>query len=255
MSDLMSSGSIRLPSGSIRFAAAGAAVRTRAATSLAGSLRGRVRQSAAAGVNAGRIAALGHRRVGALLLYRPILNMLALCVLVAAAAATWYFSRPGEPQTTAIEPVDEQPPSYYLRDAEVLQTNDEGRPLYRIRAQYVEDRPDDRALVLDDVLIEWREADEVPWHVRAGHAIVWLERQILELEQGVELVREPRADGQSAVARTERLTLDPVEHVARADGEVMFIVGASTLTAVGLVAFLAEDRLRLLSNGHGRIRQ
>jgi lipopolysaccharide export system protein LptC len=188
-------------------------------------------------------------------LYRRVLNLLALCVLVAAAAATWYWSRPREPMTAALGTADERPPSYYLKDADVLQTNDEGRLLYRIHAELVEEHPDDEALVLDGVLFEYREAEEIPWHVRAGRAIVRFESQIVELEQGVELIREPGQNGKGVVARTEQLVLEPLRHVARADGEVTFMVGASTLTAVGLEAFFKEDRLKLESNVRGYLRR
>ena len=188
-------------------------------------------------------------------MYRRILNLLALCVLVAAAAASWYWSRPSEPLTAALGTADDRPPSYYLRDAEVLQTNEEGRLLYRIHAALVEEHADAEALVLDDVLFEYREAEEIPWHVRAGRAIVRFESQILELEQGVEVIREPGENGKGVVARTEHLVLEPQRHVARADGEVTFMAGASTLSAVGLVAFFKEDRLKLESNVRGYLQR
>jgi lipopolysaccharide export system protein LptC len=188
-------------------------------------------------------------------LYRRIFNLLALCVLVTAAAATWYWSRPREPMTAAVGTADDRPPSYYLKDADVLQTNEEGRLLYRIHAELVEEHPDDEALVLDGVLFEYREAEEIPWHVRAGRAVIRLESQILELEQGVELIREPGQNGKGIVARTEHLVLEPQRHVARADGEVTFTVGASTLSAVGLVALFKEDRLKLESNVRGYLQR
>lgn len=187
-------------------------------------------------------------------MYRRILNLLALCVLAGIAAATWYWSRPPEDMPTATGASAEQPPSYYLKDAILLETNDDGRVLYQIRAKLVEERPDDGALVADDVLLEWRESEDVPWLVKAGRAVVSVERRVLELERGVELVREPRNDGNVAVVRTERLVVEPDRHVARADGDVRLEVGASTLTAVGLQAFLQEDRLELERDVRGAIR-
>lgn len=212
-----------------------------------------MRQSTARAANAGRIEPLGHRRVGAPPLDRPIFKMLAFCVLAVAAAATWYFARPHEPAAPRVGTASDQPPSYYLRDADVLQTNDEGRMLYRISAEYAEDRPEDQALVLSGVLFEYRDAEQIPWHARAARAVVWLERQMLELDAGVELVREPVEDGETAVVRMKRLVIDPVRYVARSDGDVTFMTGASTLTATGLEALLREDRLTLESNIRGRI--
>ncbi|HEX6993200.1 MAG TPA: LPS export ABC transporter periplasmic protein LptC [Gammaproteobacteria bacterium] len=187
-------------------------------------------------------------------MYRRILNLLALCVLAGTAAATWYWSRPPEDTTAAIGPAAEEPPSYYLKDATLLETNEDGQVLYQIRAKFVEERPDDGALVADDVLLEWRESEAVPWLVKAGRAVLSVERRLVELERGVELVREPRDDGDVAVVRTERLVVEPDRHVARADGDVRLDVGASTLTAVGLEAFLQEDRLELEKDVRGAIR-
>lgn len=214
-----------------------------------------MRQSTARAANTGRIEALGHRPVGAPPLYRPMLKLLAFCVLAVAAAVTWFFARPHEPAAPRVGTASDQPPSFYLRDADVLQTNDEGRMLYRISAEYAEDRPEDHALVLSGVLFEYREAEQIPWHVRAARAIVWLEREILELDEGVELVREPVENGETTVARMERLVLDTAAYVARSDGEVTFSTGASTLTATGLEALLKEDRLTLESNIRGRIQR
>ncbi len=188
-------------------------------------------------------------------MYRRFLKSLALCVLIAAAAATWYWSRPRESAAPAMGPDDERPPSYYLKDAEVLQTDDQGRLLYRIHADYAEERPDDAALVLDGVLFEYRETEQIPWAIRAGRAVLSLDGSVLELDRGVEVTREPGADGQPVVARTEQLVLEPLTHVARAAGEVHFEVGASTLSAVGLELFLKEDRLKLESDVHGRLRR
>lgn len=196
------------------------------------------------------------RRVGATFpLYRRFLKTLALCALIAVAAATWYLSRPREPAAPAAGLDDERPPSYYLKDAEVLQTDDEGRLLYRIHADYAEERPDDAALVLDGVLFEYRETEQIPWAIRAGRAVLSLDGSAVQLERGVEVTREPGADGRPVVARTEQLVLEPLTHIARAEGEVEFEVGASTLRAVGLELYLKEDRLKLESDVHGRLRR
>jgi lipopolysaccharide export system protein LptC len=179
-------------------------------------------------------------------------SILVLCLLTAAAAATWYFSRPPQPGAAAARDGAGGPPSYYLRDAVLLQTDDDGRVLYRIHADLVEERPDDRALLLDGVRIEYRDAEEIPWQVRAGRAAAWIESQSLELHDGVELVRDPGESGVPTVVRTEQLLLEPRRHLASAEGEVVFTVGRNTLAAVGLKAFLKEDRLELESNVHGR---
>ena len=70
-------------------------------------------------------------------MYRRILNLLALCVLAGVAAATWYWSRPGDDTSPALRSAGEQPPSYYLKDATLLETNEDGRELDHIRPNHV----------------------------------------------------------------------------------------------------------------------
>lgn len=185
-------------------------------------------------------------------MYRRILNIVALCALAAIAAATWYWSRPAPPAATLVLPDDDRPPSYYLRDAVIRRMDDEGRVLYRVYAQFAEERPEERALRLDGVRIEYRQTAQVPWLIEAGRAMVYLDEQTLELDGGVELARSVEARGLPAAVQTEQLRLEPQRRVATADGEIRFTFGASTLTATGLTAFLDEDRLELQSNVQGR---
>lgn len=185
-------------------------------------------------------------------MYRRILNIFALCVLAAVAAATWYWSRPTPPAEPAAALDDERPPSYYLRDALIRRMDDEGRVLYRVYAEFAEERPEERALLLERVRVEYRETEEIPWQIEAGRALVYFDAQTLELEGGVELARDSAARGMPASVRTEQLRLEPQRRVAIADGEVSFTFGGSTLTATGLMAYLDEDRLELRSNVQGR---
>lgn len=185
-------------------------------------------------------------------MHRPLRNALVLCLLAAAAAATWYWSRPLTPEPTAAGAGGYTPPGYYLRDAVVMRRDAEGRPLYRIHADFARDRPEHDTLLLDGVRIEYRDEEAIPWRMRAAQAALHGGQRTLELQDGVELVREANEAARRVVIRTERLLLDPDRHFASAPGEVVFTTGSSRLTATGLEAFLKEDRVELESNVHGR---
>jgi len=186
-------------------------------------------------------------------MYKAVRNVLALCLLVAAAVGTWYWRQPGQPGPGLAESRG-APPGYYLRDAVLLETDASGRVSYRIHAALVEERPRDGALLLNDVLVEYQPAEEIPWRVRAARGEARPDEAALELEGGVELTREPGEDGQATTVRMERLLLLPEQHLASASGGVSFRVGPNALEAVGMKAFLKEDRLELESNVHGRFR-
>lgn len=142
-----------------------------------------------------------------------------------------------------------------MLDAEYVQLDGDGRVLYRIFADRVEERPDDGELLVEGMRLEYRADEQVPWHVRAAQAVVTRARG-LELEGGVELIREPDEGAdriERIVVRTERARLEPERHFVSAPGEVMFLTGTGRLTAIGLKAFLKEDRVELESNGHGHL--
>lgn len=186
-------------------------------------------------------------------MYRRILNTLLLCLLAAAAAGTWYWSRPSPPDPARLRAQDGGLPTYYVRDALLLRTDETGRVRYRIQAEYAEEQPGGGALLLDGVQIEFREDEGIPWRVHAGRATARIEDQSLELGGGVELVRDSADDGPPAVVRTETLLLEPLQHLASASSRVTFVLGPNELVAEGLKAFLKEDRLELESRVHGRL--
>jgi len=186
-------------------------------------------------------------------LYRRILNIFFLCLLAAAAAGTWYWSRPTPPDDARQRAREGALPTYYVRDALLLRTDETGRVRYRIHAEYAEEKPGGGALLLDGVHIEFREDEGIPWRVRAGRAAAWIEDQALELGGGVELVRDS-TDGPPTIVKTETLLLEPLRQFASASGRVTFVIGPNELVADGLKAFLKEDRLELESNVHGRLK-
>lgn len=187
-------------------------------------------------------------------MHRRFLNAIVVCLLVAAAVGTWILGQRADPGAELTRIGDGTPPAYYLRDAVMLRTDENGRVLYRVHADLAEEQPGGEGLLLTGVRVEYREDEQIPWHVRAGRAAAWLEEQTLELKDGVELIRMPEGDTPAVTVRAEQVLLEPLRHLASADGKVLFTRGANEIAAVGLKAFLKEDRLELESDVHGRLR-
>lgn len=184
--------------------------------------------------------------------FRILRNGVAICLLGAAAFATWYWSRaaPERLDTTVRRPT---PLGYYLRDAVLLGTNEQGSIVYRIEADLANERPEDGALLLSDVEIRYQPGQNIPWRVEAARAEVHRGTPLLQLEGGVRIERAGGEAGKHAVLETPSLRFEPEEHKAVASGPVSFQVGGRTLHAEGLTAFLKEDRLELESNIRGRL--
>jgi lipopolysaccharide export system protein LptC len=65
------------------------------------------------------------------------------------------------------------------------------------------------------------------------------------------VIGESGDHGRAAVA-TERLEIDTATHIARSRVLVDLALGPQRVSAVGMVAYLLEERLQLQSEVHGR---
>jgi lipopolysaccharide export system protein LptC len=175
-------------------------------------------------------------------------------MLAAVALAMLYFARQTPTTPSRLAEGNAYPLGYYMRDAVLLGTDDEGRVTYRLHAGLAEERPEEAKLVLENVRFEYQPAENTPWSVVAarGEAPTSGE-EYLDLEGDVQLTRNEGAPGEPARVQTNRLRLEPKSYLASAAGAVHIAVAGQTLDAVGLKAFLKDDRLELESQVHGRV--
>jgi LPS export ABC transporter protein LptC len=121
------------------------------------------------------------------------------------------------------------------------------------RTGLVEERPDEAHLRLEHVRFEYEPSEKVPWSIVAstGEAPIGTPAY-LDLEGEVELTRDTAASGKPTRVETDRLRLEPDTHLASAPGPVRLWFGRYALDAVGLKAFLEDDRFELESQVHGQ---
>ena len=183
--------------------------------------------------------------------YPHFRNLFVFAFLTAAAGLSWYWSRAG---TTVIQPGEVReslPLGYYLIDAKIFGTDEDGRLLYEIWAARAEERPDEGRLLLSDVRIEYRPAENVPWVLTADSGEAPTDQAYIELSGAVELANTPRDQGQRTLIKTQRLRFEPDASVASTEAAVSVFLGAGRLDAVGIKVYLRDDRLELESSVHG----
>ena len=177
----------------------------------------------------------------------------AIVLLVAAAIATWYWSRPAVP-TAPGRPTDEAPPlGYYLRGAKMLGTDAEGRASYRILADRLQELPEEALLQLDGVRVEYSPADEIPWLISADRASTPKDGTHLDLEGNVELHSQPTDGSKPISISTARLRFVPGDSTAVSEEPVQLTIGGWQVDAVGLHANLKDDQVELESEVHGQV--
>ncbi len=176
---------------------------------------------------------------------------LRLSLLLVAAAASgalvWQLGETPRPRLSA--PVIA--PGFYMRDAELVATDDDGRTLYRVTAESATQRLADGEVELDEVKLVYNPRLQVPWQVTATTGQMPPSGKLLRLIGEVVAVTQD-SDGIPATIRTDYLEVDPETYVAFTERPVDIEYDGARVTATGMRAFLKEDRLQLLSDVNGK---
>lgn len=178
-------------------------------------------------------------------------GLLTVALLVTAAFASWYLARRNA--QPAFEPVvtESEHRGYYLTSARILGTGPDGKLLYEIIADRAEQQADDR-IEFTDVRISYAPDSDVPWVVNADMATIYPDQERVMLEGHVRAVSEEGFSGDETEIRTQALELLPQTFVARTDERVQIRIGARSLTGIGMLASLNENRVEIRSNVSGR---
>jgi lipopolysaccharide export system protein LptC len=140
---------------------------------------------------------------------------------------------------------------YYLREARLTGTGDDGKVRYRVAARSVTQTLADGSVVLHTIVIDYDAGAESPWNVRADQGRIPPGGKMIELTGNV-VAATRDSDHPQATIRTDYLEFDPDSYVAATDRKVTIDYAGSTVHATGMRALLREDRMELLSRVNGR---
>ena len=174
-----------------------------------------------------------------------------VALLTLIAAGSWYLAdslQGPEEQSRSSSPVRE---GFYLRAARILGTDDQGRLLYEIEAEFAEQRANN-VIEMQNVRISYSAGVEVPWTIVADTATLAGPRNRLTLSGHVTAVSNEGFAGQVTEIRTPLLTIDPDDYRAETDSRVQIRIGTRSLTATGMLALLQDNKLQLKSNVSGK---
>lgn len=176
-------------------------------------------------------------------------DRVTLVLLAAVAGGAWWLNnRLQEPPPADTRPA---PEGYFMTGAEITMPDAEGLPRYRLVAEEIRQVALGGETMLKDVRVEYNVYSPNPWLLTAPEGAVSADQDVLELWGGVDIVGDSSDHGPARL-RTNRLEVDVETSVARSDDPVTMALGAHELHAVGLVAYLLEERLQLQSDVHGR---
>jgi len=183
-----------------------------------------------------------------------ILRALAAAAVIALLAIAW-LALNGEssgPAAPATATVSAQSPGYSARNAVLIETGPDGRPMYTLRAADIREQPASQSALLDRVEMQFRDAAGRLWQGRADQARVVDQATEVELSGDVALSGALPNTTELLRISTDRLKVDTHSEVVATDDAVTIALGSQQLRARGLIARLRQQSIRLQSQVHGR---
>ena len=175
-----------------------------------------------------------------------------IALLSAGAIGSWYLARSNAPAYDKERPYDPTHQGYYLKQARILGTGDDGSLLYEIEAEHAEQLEDDR-IEFTEVRIRYSPGSEVPWIVNADYATLREGAPRIALRGHVQIINPGDSSEDETEIRTEYMELDPDAFTAETDQRVQIRIGSRSVTATGMLASLNDDKIELKSNIRGKI--
>ncbi len=145
-----------------------------------------------------------------------------------------------------------QQTGYYLRDATVTEYGVDGKVRLEVAVRSATEDPARKVVDLEAVAVNYFPDGDRKWRLTAQRGQMAEGSEVVELEGDVTMTGAQRSLPDSAVVRTERLTLDTSAQLARTDEPVTLGFGPYTLAARGLHADLKAETLQLESEVNGR---
>lgn len=173
-----------------------------------------------------------------------------IVVLMIMVIGSWWMLQPG-PDSNQQNSTDTFNSGYYLLDADISDTDENGQMIYSLHAQRIEHNPLDDSVSLQQLNMTYASSESRPWTINATEG--WMDslHEELILEGQVNVTGSLNQSGQETIIATTRLTLDMTQNVAHTEEIVTIKMAGGSLQAVGLHANLNSQKIDLLSNVRG----
>lgn len=142
-------------------------------------------------------------------------------------------------------------PGYSARDARLIETGADGRPLYTLDAAQITQQPDQDRVRLERVRLALRDESGDQWTADADRGELGEDSGIVQLEGSVQVAGVLPGTQDEARISTEHLSFDTHTQIASTRDPVTLVMSGRTVSARGLVANLKEGRVQLESAVHG----
>jgi len=173
-------------------------------------------------------------------------------VVIAAIVGVFMLARgPASTSARAATDADTTLPGYAARNAEVVETGDDGRPLYTLNADLVRQHPNDSRVQLDAPRMTFTASDGNLWHVRARSGQISADGVNVDLFGDVQVEGVLPGAAAPATINTSVVSFDTRTELVTTHAPVTLDWSGRQMSASGLVANLKDRQVKLESRVHG----
>jgi lipopolysaccharide export system protein LptC len=140
-------------------------------------------------------------------------------------------------------------PDYIIDNFSFVRMSPTGQPRYVISGERLTHRPTDNTSVIDKPVVQSLSPDRPHLTMTASTANVNQDQNQIDLIGNVDISRPGSKTSQPLRIRTEALTVLPDEEISKTDKPIQMMLGAASVSGVGMVANNATQQLTLGGRG------
>jgi LPS export ABC transporter protein LptC len=180
--------------------------------------------------------------------------VLALLML-GTLAALLYFEQSdnGTAGETALADGAAAEPGYAARQAELIETGEDGEALYRLNADQMEQPQPRGTIFLTAPQLDYQPEAGNRWHLRAQHGELPQDAHTAELSGMVHAEGRPEGSDAPLSFDTDQVHIDMVANVASSAGDVSVDWQGNRLLGRGMTADMNHYQLQLQADVHGTL--
>ncbi|HUJ52086.1 MAG TPA: LPS export ABC transporter periplasmic protein LptC [Steroidobacteraceae bacterium] len=179
-------------------------------------------------------------------------RLLLLAALLSLVVGMVLLSAPqrdsGTPTAAGGPPHD---PGYSAVKARLVQTGLDGRPMYTLDAEQIQQQANNGLIELEQVQLGFRDASGNQWTARARHGELAQGSGLVKLDGDVHVAGLLPGTQEPAEITSEHLSVDTNAQIVTTRDPVTFVTSGRELHGTGMVASLKERHMQLESDVHG----
>lgn len=183
------------------------------------------------------------------------MNWRVLLVVFIAAVATMLALTlaPNRNDTETTTAATQTASSYAATQAELIQTGDDGQPVYRLQAARISQQAPGAPIALAEPQLQYRDQSQGIWALNAQRGTLPADTRRIDLEGDVLVKGTPPDGGAALQVHSERLHVDMDTQLASTDTTVQMEWNRMRLAGKGMKLDLQRRHLELKADVHGQL--